>query len=326
VTLLLTHSEIVGLLTMPEVIDLVETAHRDLALGRSDQPVPATVTPPGFTSLFVPMVAASAEVVCVKVLSDVPDNPGRALPAQQSVVVVVNPETGVVDALLPGAAITLLRTAAASAVATRHLARAGSRVLGLIGAGAQAHTHLDALRQVRDVDQVLVWSRSRTSAERFAERHAGPDLRVQVCDNPQVVVRSADIVCTLTPSLTPIVKGAWFHPGLHINAVGAPPRPTHREVDGEGMHRARVVVDSLPVALDTSGEVLLALAEGAICLEHVGTELGQVIVGSATGREHDSDVTLFDSVGVAIQDASVAAHIVKLARARGAGTVVDLAA
>jgi ornithine cyclodeaminase/alanine dehydrogenase len=220
-----------------------------------------------------------------------------------------------------------MRTAAASAVATRYLAREDAATLGLIGAGALAREHLAAIVRVREISRVVVWSRTDVSAARFADdmRTAHPNLAIEPAATPKDVVTAADIVCTLTPSRLPIVMGEWFTPGLHVNAVGAPPRADHREIDATGMARARVVVDSVATALHESGDALMAIAEGAITAEDVSTELGEVIVGAKPGRTGPGDVTLFNSVGIAMQDLAIGALILERARARGVGTEIDLA-
>jgi ornithine cyclodeaminase/alanine dehydrogenase len=227
--------------------------------------------------------------------------------------------------LLDGIEITLHRTAAASAVATRHLARADAATLGLIGAGAQARSHLTALRTVRDFTRVVVWSRTRESAERFVSEQEC-SIPIVVLDSPEAVVRAADVLCTLTPSREPLVKGAWFQPGLHVNAVGAPPRPDHREIDSEGIRRSVVVVDDLASALDRSGEVCMPIAEGVISKTDIYGDLGQLVAGSRAGRRDPTQITLFNSVGLALQDMATAQLILNRAVAAGAGTQVDIGA
>ena len=274
----------------------------------------------------LPMAAAirSPAVAGVKVLCDVPENADRGLRSQHSTITLVDPLTGRCLAFLDGIEITLHRTAAASAVATRHLARADVRTLGLIGAGAQARSHLAALRTVREFERVTVWSRTRRRAEQFAAEHRASGIPITVLDTPEAVVRSADVLCTLTPSREPLVHGAWFAPGMHVNAVGAPPRPDHREIDSDGMRRSLIVVDDLASALDRSGEVCVPIAEGAITAADIHGELGQVVRGTVPGRTGDDQVTLFNSVGLALQDMAAAHHVVASAVEAGVGIEVEL--
>jgi ornithine cyclodeaminase/alanine dehydrogenase len=226
--------------------------------------------------------------------------------------------------LLDGIEITLHRTAAASAVATRLLARADARTLGLIGAGAQARSHIAALRTVREFDRVVVWSRTRATAERFAAEQGDAGIPIVVADCPRDVVRAADVLCTLTPSREPFVRGEWFAPGLHVNAVGAPPRPDHREIDTQGICRSLVVVDDLASALDRSGEVCVPVAEGAMVATDIHADLGQVVCGTRPGRAGDDEITLFNSVGLALQDMAAARIVLARAREEGIGADIDI--
>ncbi|MFJ2720964.1 ornithine cyclodeaminase family protein [Streptomyces sp. NPDC087437] len=324
--LVLNRAQVASLLDLGEVMHVVEQAHAALSTGTARQPDRSAMELPGGAGLLVPMVAAVDPLSSagVKLLTDTPPNAGRGLPVQQSVITLIDPDTGTCEAVLNGAPITLLRTAAASAVATRHLARQGAGVLGLIGAGAQARAHLAALARVMDIGQVLVWSRTRATVEAFAEHARGQGYAVKVADDPEQVVRAAEVLCTLTPSRRPVVRGEWFGPGLHVNAVGAPPRPDHREIDTAGIVRSRVVVDSFSVSSHESGEVLIPMREGAITPEHFRTELGDVITGRAPGRRSADDITLYNSVGVGIQDVAAARLVVDAARRHGVGTEVHL--
>jgi len=325
-TLVLTDSDVARLLHRDEVRAAVERAHADLARGRAVVPAPPAMSIGG--SGLVPMVAADLTIgrAAVKMLADIPANAGRGLPVQRSSIMVSSVETGECQALIDGRRVTAVRTAATSAVATAHLARPDSAVLGLVGAGALAVEHTRAIAAVRAIDTVVVWSRSAETVQRYREAVADLGLAVKPMTSIEAVVRAADVLCTLTPSRDPVVRGAWFAPGLHVNAVGAPPRPDHREIDGEGMRRSLVVVDSLPTALAKSGEVVLALAEGAISEADVGTELGAVIAGLAASRSADHEITLFDSVGLGLQDLVTADLLLTRARAEGIGTEVDLSA
>ncbi len=211
-------------------------------------------------------------------------------------------------------------------LATAFLARPESRTLGLVGAGGLAVQHTRALNEVLDLETVLVWSRTPATLERYRQAVADLGITVKSVQTVEEVVRGSDVVCTLTPSRDPLVLGAWFGPGLHVNAVGAPPRPDHREIDGEGLRRSRVVVDSLATALAKSGEVVLALAEGAVVQADVSVELGVVTAGLAPGRSDAQEVTLFNSVGLGLQDLAVADLLVERARALGVGTELELSA
>lgn len=324
--LVLTRSDVRKLIDAGDIIDAVEAAHAALATGAAAQAVEGhTPLMPGDGTL-LPMTAALATTgtAGVKVLTDVRANTDRGLHPQTSTITLVEADTGQCIAFLDGIEVTLHRTAAASAVATKHLAREDARTLGLIGAGAQATSHLRALRRVRDFERVVVWSRTRVTAERFAAGHADDPLPVTILDSAEAVVRESEVLCTLTPSHDPVVLGEWFRPGLHINAVGAPPRADHREIDTVGIQRSTVVVDHRQTALEKSGEIVIPLTEGSIDVSHVHAELGELVAGTRPGRTGAEQITLFDSVGLAIQDIATAAHLVAAATAAGIGTTVPL--
>jgi alanine dehydrogenase len=329
VPLVLTRSDLTGLVTPDDVVDVVEKAFADLADGTAAQ-APLSVAALDDAAHFLPMTAVSrrAGLAGSKFLADIPGNRERGLPAQRSVLVLTDADDGAPVAVLDGGLPTRLRTAAASAVATRWLAPPDARVLGLVGAGGLALEHVSAVAAVRPLEHVLFWTRSDATAAAFAEQVAGrhPELKVTRVESPRSAVESADVACTLTPSREPVVLGEWFHPGLHVNVVGAPPRPDFREVDGEAMRRSRVVVDSVSTALHESGDALLAIAEGAIDADACRLELGDVITGRAVGRRGPEEVTLFDSVGLGLLDVAIGRLLVDAARAAGRGLDVELSA
>lgn len=330
-TLILTRSDVLSMITLPEVSAAVRAAHADLARGDAVAPTPPVMRLPGSDAAFLAMAAASgpAGLAVVKLLADVPGNRERGLPVQRSAILTVATADGSCEALLDGGAVTRVRTAAASAVATSALARPDSRVLGLIGAGALARAHVAALLPVLPLERIVVWSRTETTAKGFAadlEPDLEADVDIEIASTPEEVVRAADVVSTLTPSRDPVVRGAWFQPGLHVNAVGAPPRPDHREIDSEGMRLARVIVDSRLSALHESGDALIPLHEGVFGLEHVSDELGEVLIGTKTGRAEPDQITLYNSLGIGLQDLAAARLLIDTARARGIGAEIDLTA
>ncbi|MET0454987.1 MAG: ornithine cyclodeaminase family protein [Mycobacterium sp.] len=325
--IVLTHSDVAAIIDRSAVYDAVERAHADLSIGTATNPAPAALSLAGGGTV-IPMTATAERqhYSAVKMLSDMPFNRAVGLPTQRSTILLTSTDTGECVAVLDGRIITAVRTAAASAVATAHLSRASSTSLGLIGAGNLAVEHTRAIARIRPIDKVFVWSRSAATVDEFRQRVEDLDLRVERADSPRHVLSAADVVCTLTPSRVPIVEGAWFRPGLHLNAVGAPPRNDHREIDGAGMASARLVVDSRPTALTKSGEVVIAIREGHLRESDVAVELGDVIVDPRRGRQSDDDVTLFNSVGIGLQDLVTAHALVETARRRGIGTRVDMGA
>jgi ornithine cyclodeaminase/alanine dehydrogenase len=334
--LILTRADVQQLIAIEPIIEAVEAAHAALSSGRASQTVEAPTVLPGGAAVMLPMAAAlsaepqfgtgadGAAIAGVKVLTDAPGNLAIGLSTQHSTITVIDPTTGLCRALIDGVEITRHRTAAASAVATRHLAREDVSTLGLIGAGALARTHLRALCAVRSFERVLVWSRSAAPVARFIADSAELGIPVTAAPSPEAVVRAADVLCTLTPSRDPLVHGAWFGPGLHVNAVGAPPRPDHREIDTEGIARSTVVVDDFAAATSRSGEICVPLARGELTAAHIRGELGGVILGTSAGRTDAQEITLFNSVGLAIQDLAAARQLLAAAEESGIGVQVDL--
>lgn len=329
-TLILSRSNVEGLVTMSEVISAVEAAHADIANGTAAQPSPVAMSLESGSASFLTMAALADRqgLATVKLLADIPENAALNLPVQRSVMMLVSQTTGFCEGIIHGQIPTRIRTAAASAVATRHLARADSRVLGLIGAGDLAVEHVCSILKVRPIERVLVWSRTPATAARFCDRVGDdfPGLELICMASPREVVEACDILCTLTPSREPVVQGAWFTPGLHVNAVGAPPRPDHREIDAAGMARARVYLDSFATALNESGDLLLAISEGTLSQDQVAGELGQVINGQAAGRTSPDEITLYNSVGIAMQDVAIGKLVLDRARETGIGREIDLGA
>ncbi|WP_256388468.1 ornithine cyclodeaminase family protein [Humibacillus sp. DSM 29435] len=324
----MTRSDLTALTDMATTIEAVQRAMADLERNHARQPTPQGMTDPGSDGVFLPMAALSrpSGLACVKLLADLPGNSARGLPGQRSTLMLADVETGETLAILDGMVPTRVRTAATSAVATRHLAAPDARSLGLIGAGALAVAHVEALSHVMPLEEVMFWTRSERSAVRFREAVAGFGVRAMGLTSPQEVVERAEVVCTLTPSVEPLVRGAWLHSGQHLNVVGARPRPDHREVDAETMVRSSVFVDSLPTALAKSGDLLGAIKEGALGPGYAPVELGAVIIESAPGRQYPSEITLYDSVGLGLQDLAIGRLLYDAALDQGVGLRVDLSA
>jgi ornithine cyclodeaminase/alanine dehydrogenase-like protein (mu-crystallin family) len=245
--------------------------------------------------------------VGVKLVTLTEANPERGLPFIHAAYVLFDAETQAPRALLDGAALTALRTAAVSGLATRFLARADARRLVLYGAGVQARSHLEAMRAVRPVEEVVVVSRGRAKAEALAADASALGLRAEVGEPG--AEHEADLVCTCTTSATPVVSGRSLPDGVHVNAIGAY-TTAMRELDAEAVRRAKVVVETREAAAAEAGELALALAEGVIGSDHVVADLAEVVRGKPV-RTSDRDVTLFKSVGVALEDLVVAAAAVE---------------
>jgi ornithine cyclodeaminase/alanine dehydrogenase-like protein (mu-crystallin family) len=324
--LVLTRADIAGVLDIADVITAVEQAHAAVARGTATEGTRAVLPLRGSSALLIPMTATIGPLGAsgLKLLTDTPDNPASSRPRQQSLIMLLDQQANAVEAILDGAEITSMRTAAASAVATRHLARADCATLGLIGAGALASMHLRAIRAVRPIQRVIAWSRSSATLSRFTASVADDTLEVVAAGSAQEVAARADVVCTLTPARTPVLRGAWLRPGTHVNAVGAPPRPEYREIDAEVIRRSRVIVDSLAVARSESGAIRAAIVPDGSGPQQIAGELGQVIAGHIPGRLDPGQITLYNSVGLAIQDIATARLLVGIARRKGLGTEVAI--
>ncbi|CAN7539529.1 ornithine cyclodeaminase family protein [Arthrobacter sp. LjRoot14] len=325
-TLILKASELQALADMPATIAAVERVFAGLSRGTAVQPAPDSLLLPSSDARFLPMAALSGaeELASVKLLADIPANRESSLPTQRSTIMLVSQLTGETLAILDGKVPTRVRTAAASAVATKLLARPGSTTLGLVGAGALAVAHVEAMLSVLPIEHVVVWSRSADTVAAFCAEISHHGLNITRAASVREVVEAADVLCTLTPAVEPLVKGEWFTPGLHVNAVGSRPRADHREIDSAGMVRARVFVDSLATARAKSGGLIIPVAEGVMGFEDVEAELGDVAAGTRPGRVSAEDVTLFNSVGIGLQDLAIGRLLYDAALSKGVGTRVAL--
>ncbi len=315
-TIVLDNRAVRDLLDLPGVIRGVEQAFCDWALGRATMPPKAYITVG--CGDFRAMPASIPGVAGVKWVNVHPDNPARGLPTVMAVWVHSDPETGYPLAVMDATEITASRTAAAAAIASRHLARPDSHVLGIIGAGRQAYTQVEAHAHLFRLSEVRVYDRSGAAAGRLAR--AFPAL------NPRVVsleeAAAADIVCTLTPSRRPFLKREMVGPGTHINAVGADAEGK-QELEPALLNGAMVVVDDIRQAT-AAGEINVPVSRGLFSPESVYGTLGEIVAGLKPGRQDPQIITIFDSTGVAIQDAAVAKLVYERALARGDYLSVDL--
>jgi ornithine cyclodeaminase/alanine dehydrogenase-like protein (mu-crystallin family) len=291
-------------LSMPAAIDALERGFRDQDVGTA--PLRSLLDTPSGTLLTMP--AAGEGGVGVKLVTLTPSNPDAGIPFLHASYVLFHPRTQAPEAVIDGAAMTALRTAAVSGLATRHLARPDAHRLVLFGAGVQATAHLESMRAVRPIDEVVVVSRSSERAETLAERARGSGLDART-GGPDAVV-GADLVCTCTTSPTPLFDGARLSPGTHVNAVGAY-TPDTREVDTEAVLRSRVVVETRDVALAEAGDLLIPIAEGVVTATHILADLSEVVRDDRAVRRSLDDVTLFESVGMAFEDLIVARAVMK---------------
>ena len=235
-----------------------------------------------------------------------------------------DPRDGRPLAILEASEITAIRTAAASGLATRLLAREDASELAILGSGTQARTHLEAMATVRSLNGVRVFSPHREHREEFAAKARRRwSLPISAVDSAEEAVRGADLICTTTTSADPVVHGSWIQPGAHINAAGSSVA-SDRELDTESVVRARLFVDCREATAKEAGDFLIPKKEGAITDDHIKGELGEILLGRIQGRQSADEVTLFKSLGVAVEDLAAATHVYREAKARGAGTEVEL--
>jgi ornithine cyclodeaminase/alanine dehydrogenase-like protein (mu-crystallin family) len=321
--LVLAHEDVKRLLVMDECIELMAEALADLARGRSWQPLRFVVRPPEEQSLMglMPAHRSSPEPSYgLKTVCIFPRNPGRGLDPHQGGVMLFDGETGELRALVNASAVTSIRTAAVSGVATRALARPDSHVLAILGSGVQARPHLEAMARVLPFEEARVWSRTAEHAQSFAVEAEAP-FPVKAVESAEAAVRGADVVVTVTSAREPIIERGWLAPGAHVNAVGSS-IPTARELDSATIAAAALFVDRRESTVNESGEYLRAVEEERIGPDHIRAELGEVLAGSHEGRRSDDELTVFVSLGLAVEDLAAAEYLYRRARSEGAGSVV----
>lgn len=312
-------------LPMRDAIDAMREAFTQLAQGAVVLPPRSRMDAPAEQSvaLVMPCHSSVLKMYSLKFITLSERNRARGLPLIRSLVLLSDGDDGRPLALLEGATLTALRTGAASGLATDLLARPDAASVALIGGGIQARTQLEAVCCVRRIRQVRVYDRDPGTAGRLADEMRRPGLAVEAVASPAAALREADIVCTATTSKEPVFEDRDVAPGTHINAIGIF-QPDRAEVPAETVRRARVVVDHLASAHEEAGDLLLPLRAGMIVEDHIAAELGPLLLGEVEGRTSPGQVTLFKSVGVAIQDLCAAARALNAARRMGIGTPMPL--
>ena len=315
----LSESDVCAALPMGELIDAMQSALIAFSAGRVVQPVRTAVEfRPGSFFGLMPALDPDGPMLGAKLVTVIPDNLPLGLPSHQAAIVLFDPVSGALLAVTDGRYITEARTAAVSAVSVRHMARADSGVLAILGSGVQAHSHMEALPLVRKFREIRVWSPNAERLRRFTAH-----WKVAAAASAEQAVRGADIVVLATSSTTPVIDAAWVAPGAHIVAVGAC-RPSHREIDPLLVARSLLVVDSRAAAMQEAGDLLLAIQEGTCTADHIHAELGEVAAGVKPGRQSADQVTLFKSLGLAIEDVVSAGLAYRRALAGGRGIQVPL--
>jgi ornithine cyclodeaminase len=327
VKVLIANTELVSeLLPMDECIEVMSETLALLARGDAILPLRTMLYLPDGQNLMglMPSYLGGIQSVGVKVIAAFPSNYGTAYDTHQGIVVLFDAEYGLLRAIVDGTAITAIRTAAVSGVATRLLAREDAGDLAIIGAGTQARTHLEAMLRVREIRRTRVYSLPLESAYAFAERETRRHgIAIDVAGSAREAVEGADLICTVTTATEPVIEADWIAPGAHINAVGAF-TPTTRELDSATVQRSRFFVDRRESTLNEAGEFLIPKGEGLLGDNHIVGEIGEVLLNQAPGRQTPEEVTIFKSLGIAVEDLASAHHVLKKARETGAGTWVEI--
>jgi ornithine cyclodeaminase len=323
--IVLGHDDVTKLLPMRECIELMSEALSAVARGEVHNPLRFVVRPPAaghFLGLMPAYRGGRDPAYALKEVCIFPDNPTRGLDAHQGAVLLHSGETGELLAVMNASAITAIRTAAVSGLATKLLARTSSSELAIIGTGVQAKIHLEAMSVAGRFERVRVLGRTRERADAFVSALAPSySFRMEAAPDAERALRDADVIVTATNSAEPVVRREWIRPGAHINAVGSC-SPVKRELDTATVAASSLFVDRRESTLNESGDYILAAKEGAVGPEHIRAELGELLVGDRPGRGSSEEITIFKSLGIAAEDLASAQFLYRRARETGIGTRV----
>lgn len=309
--LFVNKEKIASLLPMEECIEVMEKMFRSLAAGECVQPLRNIMWLPDRSGVLgmMPGYAGSLGVMGIKVITVFHANREEGLPSHQGVVMLFDAKHGQPLMIFDALEITAIRTAAASAVATKLLSRENSSTLAIIGSGEQARRHIEAMLLVRDIKHINIWSRNEKNAKHLLNELSGEyNIPVHIKKDAQQAVEHADIICTVTSSREPVVLGEWIAPGTHINAVGSS-IPVARELDTAAIVKSKLFTDRYESLFNEAGDFLIPKKEGTVTDEHVKGEIGEVMLGTKKGRENDKEITVFKSLGIAAEDIFSAYHI-----------------
>jgi ornithine cyclodeaminase/alanine dehydrogenase-like protein (mu-crystallin family) len=323
-TLIVTQAEVPALLPMADCIDAMAEVFRALAQGQTLQPLRSFLFLPERRDLLgmMPGYVADPPALGIKVITVFPSNHGSAYDAHQGAILLFEPEHGALRAMVDATSVTAIRTAAVSALATRLLARDDAGDLAVIGTGVQARTHLEAMAAVRPLHRVRAWSRAPAHVAAFIAFARERGFDAEAADSAEACVRGADLVCTVTSSTEPVLHGEWLAPGAHVNAVGSSQKHA-RELDSDAVARSRLYVDRRESTLAEAGDFLVPESEGLIGKEHIVGEIGELLLGRVPGRRSADEITLFKSLGLAVEDVAAVHHIYARAQKSGAGRWIE---
>ncbi|NIS81897.1 MAG: ornithine cyclodeaminase family protein [Anaerolineales bacterium] len=320
--------EIRQALPMTAAVEAMKEAFAQYSTDQASVPLRSRIEVPQHegVTLFMPAYLHTSQDMAVKIVSVFPRNMEKDFATIYAVVVALDAETGRPIALMEGASLTAIRTGAASGAATDLLARPESKTVAVFGSGAQARTQLEAVCTVREIEKVWVYSLDETGIQIFVEDLTGMGpipTDIEVVANPAQAVSGADIICTATTSSTPVFDANDLKSGTHINAIGAF-TPEMQEVDSETVRRSLLVVDSREACLAEAGDIIIPVRTGQIAESHIHAELGEIVAGTKPGRSDPDQITLFKSVGIAVQDAVAASRALMGAKSDEIGQIIAL--
>ncbi|HET9703619.1 MAG TPA: ornithine cyclodeaminase family protein [Vicinamibacterales bacterium] len=323
---LLTEHHVHSLLPISDLIAAMESALAKFSAGDVLQPVRSVLMVGPTKAYFglMPAYVPAPASLGAKLVTVFGENHAKGLPSHLATILLLDPDTGSLIALMDGRYITEARTAAVSAVSARFLARPNASTVAIIGSGVQARSHLEALQHVRQLEQVRIWSPRQHSRQQFVD-DMSPRVPVPItaCGSAEEAVQGADLIVLVTSSKTPVIMDGWVSPGAHVMCIGAC-RPDQREMDPDLVKRGRLFVDSRAAALVESGDVVMNIAAGLFDPSHIRGEVGELVLGRVNGRASDSDVTIFKSLGMAVEDVVAADLVFRRASESGAGTELTL--
>src|SRR5262249_26401301 len=324
--LVLNHDEVVRLLPMSECIDVMQEALSGLARGEAELPLRPIFRPENVRGVMAMMPSfrrGDSPLFGLKAICVFPDNAAIGIDAHQGGVLVFSGQTGELMALVNASAITAIRTAAVSGVATRTLARQEANELAIIGAGVQGRTHLEAMAHVRPLRRARIVAQRLENAQAFAdEMQAKFNFPIEPVRVAEEAVREADLIVTATTSHDPVIKREWIRPGSHINAVGTY-SPKAREIDTATIVAASLFVDRRESALNEAGDYMIPAAEGLIGPDHIRAELGEILIGKHAGRSAHNEITVFKSLGLAIEDLAAAEYVYQKGKEKSVGSLIS---
>ena len=324
--LVLSKQDIQTALPMGEGVEVMKRAFKQFYMGKATVPARIHIDVPEHngTTLFMPGYLNEDKNITVKIVSVFADNPEKNLPAINAIVLVIDAETGIAHAILEGTYLTAIRTGATAGAATDFLAREDASSAAIFGAGPQGCAQLEAMCAVRPIRQAWIFDINRQAAQAFAaDMTQRTAVSIQVGRNPMEAVANADIICTATNSIHPVFDNRDIRPGTHINAVGVY-KPHIQELPADTVKRAKIVVDSRQACMEEAGDLLVPIKQGIIAQEHIYAELGEIAAGVKPGRTSEEEITLFKSVGIAVQDAAAASAVLTQAESLNLGSRIEL--